>query len=84
MPVNVSNKNLLDFVERKKKVDIKPMGACPNLKPGCQGFQALYLGVLQSGVRVDGVKHLQDLVQASLERVELPKNVHLTEVKMSF
>lgn len=52
------------------------------MKPCGHGFEALYLRVLQGRVGRNGAEHLQDLVEPSLERVELSENVHLAEVKL--
>lgn len=54
-----------------------------HLKPGGHGLQPLYLGVLQDRVGGDGGKQLQDLSEATLERVKFPKYVHLAEVELS-
>ena len=60
-------------VDQYHTTHLEPCGHC---------LQALYLGVLEGGVRGDGGKQLQDLGEASLERVELPEDVHLAEVKL--
>lgn len=54
-----------------------------HLKPGGHGLQSFYLRVLQGRVGGNGAEHFQDLVESSLECVKFPKNVHLTEVKLS-
>lgn len=59
-----------------------PISQYTHLKPGGHSLQSFYLGVLQGGVSGNGAEHFQDLVQSSLERVKLPKNVHLAEVEL--
>jgi hypothetical protein len=43
-----------------------------------------YLGHGQVSVHLNDLKHLNDLVKAKREGVKLAKDVHLTEVKLTF
>lgn len=57
---------------------------CTHLEFCSQGLQSNNVRILQHRVGGNRVEHFQNLVESSLERVKLPKNVLLTEVELSF